>query len=229
MNNNPSDIFVGVGKNYEDEVPMEAWFAAAESAIEGEKSILQTNRELADAFEQIRAGFKDDLSSYTKNIGGYSDFHKKIKERLSEIPSLLPQSREGEKLKLDFKQRLLADSQQFIGSSGIEVKKIEALQKAYISRLNSAIDEILEIKDDKERAQVHTDTVSLPKATSNPWTWYQTPYADAWSDWWWQKSAGSSWANSSANRITGEINCWSGLSLNGADDSDYSWANSRAE
>lgn len=231
MNNKSLNVFVGYGKNLDDDVPVKERLAASEHSIEGDKEILQINKELVDAFAQIRAAFKDELSTYidSKNIDGYSDFRKKIKDRLTDAASLFPQSREGEKLKLEFKQKTLADVQQFLKVSGIEAKRVKGLQKKYISQLESTINRVLEIEDEKEMAQVHTDTSNLPGPTSNPWTWYNPPYAGHWSDWWWERTRGSSWANSSANRVTGEIDCWSGLSLGGADDNDYSWANSRSE
>jgi hypothetical protein len=71
---------------------------------------------------------------------------------------------------------------------------------------------------------VELSPAELPSHSSNQWEARSAPYEGQWGISHSGGTRGDRWERHSENRLSGEINCESGLSIYGADDGDYSYA-----
>lgn len=211
----------------EQEIPSDLRLQAMEDSIEREKAVLSTEKELTNALNQIREDYKKELrDALGSNANKYLAFHQKTKDRIRDMRSFYTPSPEGEKIRVEFQKRSLTEARGFINSLGINSTNIENIQKKYIAQSRSAVQKALNIT---EVPYVEATPADLPKQTSNPWTWKSPPYDGNWGYWYWQRTGGNSWVDNHQDRFNGAIGSWSGISLSGADDSDYSYTQSWSE
>ncbi|NYT01591.1 MAG: hypothetical protein GKC10_02385 [Methanosarcinales archaeon] len=224
-------IYVGIGRDFQQDVPFDIRMSAADESIKSMSSLAASARALNSAFNELRTAYKKDLQATIgpQKIEGYSRLHARTKERLSEIPGLFPQTMEGDRMKKELKERSISEARQYIAASGIDAEHMKTLQREYRYKAQQAINKVLQLDEGPQTPTFHQKVTELPKPVSNPWTWYSPPYSDAWNYWSWERTRGSSGVDSRANRSNGQIECWSSLDLSGADDSDYTWTNGFAE
>lgn len=229
MKKHEADRMKGIFESSEQEMPLDTRFAAGDDLIERERVIHAENKELSSAMKQLR---KDCLMEIYAVVGPETFernvvFHEELRNRMANIPGLLEPTVEAQNQVREHRQRLAAKRHKFIESLDIDTKKIIDIRKRYIENVQELVKKWS--VSEKETAEVYTSPAKAPKPTNNPWTWKHPPYSAEYGKTWAYGSRGSRWAKHAENHQTGSVECWSTMSLYGADNSDFSYTKAWSE
>ena len=138
----------------QEDVPRDLQFAAYESSIKRDRSILAQNRELSNHLHQIRENYiKEERDALGSKFNEYQAFRQKIRERAIAIRPLLIPTPEGEKVRSEFERTCSAETREFIASLGNDFENVKNVQKKYQAQAttyNSDLYEVLRSGDVKE-------------------------------------------------------------------------------
>jgi hypothetical protein len=153
------------------DIPRDLQFAAYESSIERDKSILAQNIELSNLLHQIRGNYirevRDILGS---KFNEYQAFRQKIRERYLAIRPLLIATPEGEKVRSEFERTSAAEKREFITSLGNDFENVKKVQKKYRAQATSAVEKAMNIVEPAPYVDVKSPDFD------NTWTFRTPPY-----------------------------------------------------
>lgn len=150
-----------------------------------------------------------------------------MKLRFADLANETRHTTESLKLTSQMRRRILTEVKQTVSQLGIDTRKMEQIQKRYIAEARSAVEGALVARE--EAPYVEVSPAESPSRSHNPWEWRSAPYAGQWGTGWSSGTRGARWVSHSESRLTGAINCWSSMSIYGADDSDYTYTNAFSE
>ena len=212
-----------------ENIPNEVVLASVDDAAKREKDIVSTHVELCETLQRLKDECKKEIRSAIgkEKLETYEKAHERAKQRYADVASSMQHTTESLKLVSQMRRQILAESKQLIGRLGIDPMKIKKIQKKYIAEARSAVERALQARE--EAPYVDISPADAPTPSHNPWEWRSPPYVGQWGTQWSYGTRGWRWVSHSENRLTGAINCWSSMSIYGADDSDYTYTKAYSE
>ncbi len=209
--------------------PKEALLAAADDAASREKQVISDGVQLSETLGRMKDECRKEIRAVigADKLEGYEKFHERAKQRLADLPGLTRHTTESLRLGSQLRRQVLMEAKQFVNRLGIDTRKIEEVQKKYIAEARSAVERAMRARE--EAPYVEITPADAPTPSHNPWEWKSPPYVGQWGTQWYYGTRGTRWASHFESRITGEINCWSGMNISGADDSDTTYTNGYSE
>ncbi|HEX9914767.1 MAG TPA: hypothetical protein VGB32_07600 [Candidatus Bathyarchaeia archaeon] len=212
-----------------DEVPIKERLQAADASIERQRNIQAANRTLTTTLNQLSEGCVKDVQGLIAKtqLRAYTSRHSETMKSIADIPVKYRATTDGLRQEKEFRRGLVKRSQEYVATLGVDLKKVEGIQKDYIKRSGEALRQQLEPKE--EAPYVILDPKETPKETHNPWAWMYPPYVDEWGTQWSYGTRGGRWVSHYENRYTGQIGNQNQMWLYGSDDSDYGYTNGMSE
>lgn len=228
MNSDRAELKAAVVKAVTEELPRDTWFAVARSALEKDSLMLDSTQKMASVLEQLRGSYREELRSLLGKDAVIYDAFRQRKQRLAaDMEVLYTPTPEGDVLKRRLKGQSAAEATELFGRLESDVATVKNMQRAYIGRAATAVEEYINGTDKPPYVLVSPSQV--PRRVDNPWTWFSPPYTSKWGWQYTDGSGGARWVSHTENNQTGEMSIQSSMSLHGADDSDHSYTNARSE
>lgn len=212
-----------------EDISNEARLAAVNDAATRDKELASTHFNLFRTLRQLKDECKKEIRSAigAGKLEDYEKAHERAKQRFLDLANVTRSTTESLKLASQMRRQVLTDVKQTVGRLGIDAKKIEAIQKKYISEARSEIERAFLARE--EAPYVEVSPGEAPTRSHNPWQWRSAPYDGQWGTQGSDGTRGTRWVSHFENRLTGEINCWSSMNISGADDSDFTTTTAYSE
>jgi hypothetical protein len=212
-------------------IPLKTNLALSEANIEREKLLLVRERELSTTLSQLKEEYVRELHTLigVEKLDDYLQFRQRIKERMAEASMIFPATAEGEASEQQYRRHLLTEGQDFIQNLGVNTESVKALQRDFRSQAQLAVDKAMDIGQDSGEILMPVTPDFSGLGISPTDAWQTPPYDGEWGTWSWTKTRGSVSVSHDEDRTTGKVYCYSYISLNGADDRDYSYSNGYSE
>lgn len=212
-----------------ESVPNESLLEAVDDVATREKYVTSTNIELSSNLRGVKDECQKEIRMAigSEKLEAYEKAHGSVKQRFFDLSTMTLHTTESLNFASRTQKQILRDAKQTIQELDIDAMKIEKIQKKYLAEAEAKVEEAL--MGNVEAPYVELSSAEAPSPSHNPWEWRSAPYNNDWGTQWSAGSRGTRWVSHIENRLTGEINCWSSMSIVGADDSDYTYTNAYSE
>jgi hypothetical protein len=210
-------------------ISKEELLAAVDDASTREKEVVSAHAQLASTLGRLKEECRKEIRSLIPpdELGEYEKYHERAKQRLADLSGMTQHTTEALKLSAQARRRIVTEGRRFVQNLDINTKQIEEVQRRFLTRAQSAVEEAL--RGGQDAPYVETSPGEAPTRSHNPWEWRSPPYAGQWGTGSSYGTAGSRSVSHFENSLTGEIDCWSYQSIYGADDSDTTYTNAYSE
>jgi hypothetical protein len=207
----------------------EILLSAVDDTSAREKEIISTNAQLASTLSRLREECRKEIRALipSDKLEEYERHHERTKQRLADLSSMTEHTTGALKLSAQAHRRILMEGRRFVESLSIDTKRIEEVQKRFLTQAQSAVEGAF--RGGEDAPYVETSPGEVPTRSHNPWEWRNPPYTGQWGTGSSFGTRGSRSVSHFESSITGEIDCWSSQSIYGADDSDTTYTNAYSE
>lgn len=212
-----------------DNVPDEVLTAASDDAATRDKQFASTHTELSASLRRLKEECRREIRSAlgADMYGRYDKIREEARLRFAELAGETRHTTESLQRTSERRRVISKDAKQALGQLGIDMQKIEQIRKRYTAEARSAVEEAFMARE--VAPYVELSPAEDPSRNANQWGSRSAPYQGMWGNSFSDGTRGDRWANHSEDHLSGEINCESALSIYGADDGDYSYANALSE